>query len=58
MQAWDREPFLTLDNTGEPSSYPVWSVLERNFIISFALWANSPNNDWCIDWDDGASFCE
>jgi hypothetical protein len=46
---------LTLDN-GEPSTYPVWSVLERNFIISFALWANSPNNDWCIDWDDGASF--
>eukprot|EP00666_Eupelagonemidae_sp_cell4sb_P003915 gene3915-16687_t len=53
--AWDREPFLTLVD-GKPSVYPAWSTIERNFIISYKMWTNSPNSDWCLDWDDGASF--
>eukprot|EP00935_MAST-01C_sp_MAST-1C-sp1_P000736 g736.t1 len=56
FNAWDRVSYLTMHGD-QPSQYPLWSSIERNLIFSFAFSrGNTPNCDWCLDWDDGASY--
>jgi hypothetical protein len=34
FNSWDRQPFLTTTRTGEPSPFPAWREISRNFPIN------------------------
>ena len=52
FNSWDRMPYLTTVQTGEPSVIPATTNITRNFII------NSYDSTWPLDHDDGSSFYE
>ena len=50
------DPAVSPQHDPHASVYPAYSRIASNIIISYNMWATSPNADWCIDFDDGASY--
>lgn len=51
INSWDREPFLTLVNSGEPSYVKAYDNIHHNFIVT-----NYGADGGCVDSDDGSSY--
>ena len=55
-ERYEYDPTVPPESDPHASVYPAYSQIASNIIIAYNFWASSPNADWCIDFDDGASF--